>query len=83
MVESTKKQVWNFSAGPCILPKEVLAKAAEEMMDWHGTGLSVMEMSHRGKAYVEIAENARDSLRKLMEVPDTHQIFFFQGGASL
>jgi phosphoserine aminotransferase len=71
MVEQTK-QVWNFSAGPCVLPKEVLKKAQEEMLDWHGTGLSVMEMSHRGKAYVEIAEGARDGLRKLLEVPDTH-----------
>lgn len=52
-------------------------------MDWHGSGLSVMEMSHRGKSFVEIAEGARDGLRKLLEVPDSHQIFFFQGGATL
>lgn len=75
--------MWNFSAGPCVLPKEVLKQAQDELLDWHGTGLSVMEMSHRGKAFVEIAETARDNLRKLLEVPDTHQIFFFQGGASL
>jgi phosphoserine aminotransferase len=55
-----------------VLPKEVLKKAQEEMLDWHGTGLSVMEMSHRGKAFVEIAESARDGLRKLLSVPDTH-----------
>jgi phosphoserine aminotransferase len=83
MVEQEKKQVWNFSAGPCVLPKEVLQRAADEMLDWHGTGLSVMEMSHRGKAFVEIAEKTRDDLRKLLEVPDTHQIFFFAGGASM
>jgi phosphoserine aminotransferase len=53
------------------------------MLDWHGTGQSVMEMSHRGKDYVAIAEGARDSLRKLLEIPDTHQIFFFQGGACM
>jgi phosphoserine aminotransferase len=83
MVESGKKQIWNFSAGPCILPREILEKAQSELLDYKGTGMSVMEMSHRSKAFIAIAEGARDNLRKLLEVPDTHQIFFFQGGASL
>ena len=64
------KQVHNFSAGPCVLPKEVLKRAQAELLDWHGSGLSVMEMSHRGKYFVEIAETTRDNLRKLMSIPD-------------
>lgn len=83
MVEAEKKHIWNFSAGPCILPKEILVKAQSEILDYKGTGMSVMEMSHRSKPFAAIAEGARDNLRKLLEVPDTHQIFFFQGGASL
>lgn len=75
--------VYNFSAGPCVLPKEVLRRAQAEMLDWHGSGLSVMEMSHRGKHFTEIAEAARDDLRKLLKVPDEFQIFFFQGGATM
>lgn len=70
MVESEKKQVYNFSAGPCCLPKEVLQRAQSEMMDWHGTGMSVMEMSHRGKAFVSIAEKASSDLRKLLKIPE-------------
>jgi len=73
--------VFNFSAGPCVLPKEVLKRAQAEMLDWHGTGLSVMEMSHRGKPFVEISEGAKTNLRKLMNIPDDFTIFFFQGGA--
>ena len=65
-----KPEIFNFSAGPCILPKEVLRRAQSEMLDWHGTGLSVMEMSHRGEAYISIAEKAQDDLRKLLEIPD-------------
>ena len=56
MVEQPKKTVYNFSAGPCVLPKQVLEKAQAELMDWNGTGMSVMEMSHRGKAFISIAE---------------------------
>ena len=82
MVE-TKPKIWNFSAGPCVLPQEVLKRAQAELLDCNGSGMSVMEMSHRGKAFTTIAEGARDNLRKLMDVPDTHQIFFFQGGACL
>ena len=66
MVESNNKKVWNFSAGPCVLPKEVLARAQSELMDWHGTGVSVMEMSHRGKSFVSIAEKAKADLRTLL-----------------
>jgi len=75
MVEA--KTIHNFSAGPCVLPKEVLRKAQEEMMDWHGEGISVMEMSHRSKAFCSIAETTRSDLRTLMSVPDTHEIMFF------
>ena len=78
MVEAAaKKTVYNFSAGPCCLPKEVLKKAQEEMLDWNGTGLSVMEMSHRGKHFVSIAEKAKEDLRKLLSIPDNFTIFFF------
>ena len=76
-----EKKVYCFSAGPCVLPKEVLKRAQAEMLDWHGTGVSVMEMSHRGKAFVEISETAKANLRKLMQIPDDFEIFFFQGGA--
>ena len=80
MVDHTK--VFNFSAGPCILPKEVFRRAQEEMFDWHGSGLSVMEMSHRGTYFKEIIETTKKDLRTLMEIPDDFEIFFFQGGAS-
>ena len=83
MVESTKKTIHNFSAGPCCLPKEVLQKAQEELLDWNGTGVSVMEMSHRGKSFVSIAEKAKADLTTLLKIPDNFTIFFFQGGASL
>lgn len=82
MVESNNP-IHNFSAGPCCLPKEVLLKAQSELLDWNGTGVSVMEMSHRGKSFVSIAEKAKDDLRKLLNIPDNFTIFFFQGGASL
>ena len=80
MVE--QKKIFNFSAGPCVLPKEVLRRAQADCMDWHGTGVSVMEMSHRSKSFAEITETARADLRKLMEIPETHTVMFFQGGAS-
>ena len=80
MVEG--KTVYNFSAGPCVLPKEVLRRAQAELLDWHGSGLSVMEMSHRGKFFCEIAETAKANLRKLLSIPEDCTIFFFQGGAS-
>jgi phosphoserine aminotransferase len=78
MVESTtSKTVFNFSAGPCCLPKEVLKKAQEEMLDYQGTGISVMEMSHRSKVFCEIAEKAKADLKKLLNIPDNFTIFMF------
>ncbi|MCW8955370.1 MAG: 3-phosphoserine/phosphohydroxythreonine transaminase [Gammaproteobacteria bacterium] len=75
-------RVYNFSAGPAILPEEVLKQAQEEMLDWQGTGMSVMEMSHRGKAYMSIAEKAEADLRDIMAIPDNYKVLFLQGGAS-
>jgi len=74
-------RVWNFSAGPAALPEEVLRQAAEEMLDWHGAGMGVMEMSHRGKAFMSIAEAAEADLRELLAVPDNYRVLFMQGGA--
>lgn len=75
-------RVFNFSAGPAMLPQAVLEKAQAEMLDWQNTGMSVMEMSHRGKEYMSIAEKAMTDLREVMAIPDTHEILFLQGGAS-
>ena len=76
------KKVYNFSAGPAVLPEEVLREAAEEMLNYKGTGMSVMEMSHRSKAFEEIINNAEKSLRELMNIPDNYKVLFLQGGAS-
>jgi phosphoserine aminotransferase len=76
-------RVFNFSAGPGTLPEEVLLQAADEMLDWHGSGQSVMEMSHRGKNFMSIAEEAEADLSKLLSVPESHHVLFLQGGASL
>lgn len=75
-------RTFNFSAGPAVLPEEVLRQAQEEMLDWHGSGMSVMEMSHRGKEFVSIAEQAEADLRELMAIPDNYKVLFLQGGAS-
>lgn len=75
-------RVYNFSAGPAVLPEEVLKEAAEEMMDYRGTGMSVMEMSHRSKAFEEIIETAEADLRELLNIPDNYKVLFLQGGAS-
>lgn len=75
-------RVFNFSAGPAVLPKEVLEQAASEMIDWHSNGMSVMEMSHRGKEFVSIAEKAEAALREIMSIPDNYRVLFLQGGAS-
>ena len=75
-------RVYNFSAGPAVLPEEVLQEAAEEMLDYKGTGMSVMEMSHRSKAYEEIIQTAEQDLRDLMNIPDNYKVLFLQGGAS-
>jgi len=72
---------YNFSAGPAALPEEVLQQAAEEMLDWHGAGMSVMEMSHRGKEFTGIAARAEADLRELLAVPANYKILFMQGGA--
>ena len=76
------KRVYNFSAGPAVLPEEVLREAAEEMLDYNGTGMSVMEMSHRSKAFEEIIQTAEQDLRDLMHIPDNYTVLFLQGGAS-
>lgn len=75
-------RVYNFSAGPAVLPEEVLKEAATEMLDYNGTGMSVMEMSHRSKAFQEIIETAEKDLRELMNIPDNYKVLFLQGGAS-
>jgi phosphoserine aminotransferase len=74
-------QVFNFSAGPAVLPKEVLKRAAAEMLDWHGSGMSVMEMSHRGKEFISIAAKAEADLRSLLAIPSDYAVLFLQGGA--
>ena len=75
-------RVYNFSAGPAVLPEEVLAEASAEMLDYRGTGLSVMEMSHRSKAYQTIIDEAESDLRGLLHIPDNYKVLFLQGGAS-
>ncbi|MDD4963946.1 MAG: 3-phosphoserine/phosphohydroxythreonine transaminase [Gallionella sp.] len=74
--------IYNFSAGPAVLPKEVLQQAQAEMMDWNGSGMSVMEMSHRGKEFMGIAAQAEADLRELMGIPANYKVLFLQGGAS-
>ncbi|HAS37765.1 MAG TPA: 3-phosphoserine/phosphohydroxythreonine aminotransferase, partial [Ruminococcaceae bacterium] len=75
-------RVYNFSAGPAVLPEEVLKEAADEMLDYRGTGMSVMEMSHRSKAFDTIIKEAESDLRELMNIPDNYKVLFLQGGAS-
>ena len=75
-------EVFNFSAGPAMLPRTVLQQAREELIDWHGTGMSVMEMSHRGKEYMSIATQAEADLRSLLDIPDNYYVLFLQGGAT-
>ena len=74
--------IYNFSAGPAVLPHEVLQQARDEMLDWHGCGMSVMEMSHRGKEFMGIAAAAEKDLRELMNIPANYKVLFLQGGAS-
>lgn len=74
--------VFNFSAGPAVLPKEVLLEVQAEMLDWHGTGLCVMEMSHRGKEFMQIAAESEEDLRALMAIPPGYKVLYLQGGAS-
>lgn len=75
------RRVYNFSPGPAALPQEVIQQVAEEMADWHGSGLSVMEMSHRGKEFTEILATAKSDLRDLLAIPENYKILFMQGGA--
>ena len=74
-------RVYNFSAGPAVLPEEVLSEAAEEMLDYNNTGMSVMEMSHRSKPFQDIIDTAEADLRELMNIPDNYKVLFLQGGA--
>lgn len=75
-------RVYNFSAGPSMLPESVLKKAAEQMLDYEGSGMSVMEMSHRSKVYQSIIDTAEATLREVMNIPDNYKVLFLQGGAS-
>jgi len=75
-------RVYNFSAGPATLPEDVIRRATEEMLDWQGSGMSVMEMSHRGKEFMSIAAQAEKDLRELLSIPDNYKVLFLQGGAS-
>jgi len=76
-------RIFNFSAGPAVLPEEVLSRAGDEMLDWRGTGMCVMEMSHRGKEFMSIAAEAEKDLRELLAVPSNYKLLFLQGGATL
>jgi phosphoserine aminotransferase len=76
-------RIFNFSAGPAMLPAEVLARAGDEMLDWRGSGMSVMEMSHRGKEFMGIAAEAERDLRELLAIPAHYKVLFLQGGATL
>ena len=77
-----KSEIYNFSAGPAVLPKAVLAQVQEELPDWHGSGMSVMEMSHRGPEYSGIIAEAEADLRQLLAIPENYRVLFLQGGAS-
>jgi len=76
-------RIFNFSAGPAVLPEEVLSRAGDEMLDWRGTGMCVMEMSHRGKEFMSIAAEAEKDLRELLAIPNNYKVLFLQGGATL
>lgn len=76
------QKIYNFGAGPAVLPQVVLQQARDEMLDWHGSGMSVMEMSHRGKEFISIAQQAEQDLRDLINIPSHYKVLFLQGGAS-
>jgi phosphoserine aminotransferase len=76
-------RIFNFSAGPAVLPEDVLARAGDEMLDWRGSGMCVMEMSHRGKEFMSIAAEAEKDLRELLAIPANYKVLFLQGGATL
>src|SRR3990167_8462604 len=76
------RKVFNFNAGPAMLPEEVLQQAQTEMLDWHGTGMSIMELGHRGAEFKQLAEQAEANLRALMSIPNQYHVLFLAGGAS-
>src|SRR5687767_926663 len=76
-------RVYNFAAGPAVLPEPVLEQASREMLDWNGSGMSVMEMSHRGREFIDIAATAETDLRELLHIPSNYKVLFMQGGATL
>ena len=76
------ERIYNFGAGPAVLPQEVLEQARDEMLNWQGSGMSVMEMSHRGKEFMGIAAQAEADLRELLAIPGNYKVLFLQGGAS-
>lgn len=76
------ERIYNFSAGPSVLPLPVLEQAAAEMANYRGSGMSVMEMSHRSKMYLSIFEETKADLKRILQVPDTHEVLFMQGGAT-
>jgi phosphoserine aminotransferase len=82
IADTAAMRALNFSPGPAVLPLEVLEQARDELLDWHQSGMSVMEISHRGKAFVEVAEQAEADLRELMSIPSGYKVLFLQGGAS-
>ena len=75
-------RIYNFSAGPAVLPLPVLERAQQEITDWQDAGMSVMDMSHRGKEFITIAEKAEAKLREMMGIPENYKVIFLQGGAS-
>ena len=75
-------RIFNFSAGPAVLPTAVLEQARDELLDWHGCGMSIMEMSHRGKDFTGVIEEAQADLRDLMGIPSNYKVLFLQGGAT-
>jgi len=80
LIATTMNRPFNFSAGPAAIPEEVLQQAASEMLNWNGSGMGVMEMSHRGKEFISIYERAEADLRELLAVPSNYHILFMQGG---
>ncbi len=82
-VAVANQRVFNFSAGPAALPESVLRRAQEEMLDWQGLGMSVMEVSHRGAAFIAYAAATEANLRELLGIPDNYQVLFMPGGATL
>ena len=79
----SKNTVFNFAPGPALLPGEVMERVREELLDWHGTGMSVMEMSHRGKEFLSIAEEAEADLREILNVPANYKVLYVPGGATM